>query len=61
MNDDDSLEQLFEDLLIAYKGIITGGFSAAMIEQTLREADAAAISGDLPRMIAAYLAMKDHQ
>jgi TPP-dependent pyruvate/acetoin dehydrogenase alpha subunit len=34
------------------------GFAVASIKQVLKEADEAAISGDLPRMIAAYEAMK---
>lgn len=36
-----------------------GMFGAAMIEQTLREADAAAVSGDVIRMLRAYEAMKE--
>lgn len=36
-----------------------GTFGAAMIEATLREADEAAVSGDLARMILAYAAMKE--
>lgn len=36
-----------------------GTFGAAMIEATLREADEAAMSGDLVRMIRAYEAMKE--
>ena len=34
-----------------------GAFGAAMIELTLKEADEAALAGDLVRMIAAYKAM----
>jgi TPP-dependent pyruvate/acetoin dehydrogenase alpha subunit len=33
-------------------------FAVAAIKQILQEADEAAISGDLPRMIAAYEAMR---
>ena len=36
-----------------------GAFGAAMIELTLKEADEAALAGDLVRMIAAYKAMVD--
>jgi hypothetical protein len=35
-----------------------GAFGAALIEQTLREADRAAVSGDLAAMLRAYQAMK---
>jgi hypothetical protein len=47
------------ELLAEYKALgSVGMFGAAHIEQTLREADEAAISGDLPRMLLAYEAMK---
>ena len=36
-----------------------GAFGAAMIEDVLRRADEAAISGDLPMMIRVYQEMKD--
>jgi hypothetical protein len=49
------------ELLAAYKQIPTGGFGAAMIEASLREADEAAVSGDLVRMIAAYQRLKAHE
>lgn len=35
-----------------------GSFGAAGIRSVLREADEAAISGDLPRMLRAFAAMK---
>ena len=48
------------DILALYKDIgPSGAFAAHMIEATLREADAAAMSGDLVRMIRAFQAMKD--
>jgi len=46
------------ELLKVYREIPTGAFGAAVIEQALREADEAAISSDLPRMIAAFKAMR---
>lgn len=36
-----------------------GSFGAAMIEATLREADAAMASGDIVRIIRAFQAMKE--
>ena len=38
-----------------------GAFAAGMIRAVLKEADEAAVSGDLVRMIRAYQAMKDVQ
>lgn len=47
------------ELLILYEQIGSDGiFGAAVIRQTLKEADEAAISEDLPRMIRAYEDMK---
>ena len=47
-------------ILGCYKEIGPAGmFGAAMIEQTLREADAAALSGDIVAMLRAYEAMKE--
>lgn len=47
------------ELLILYEQIGPGGiFGAAILRQTLKEADEAVISGDLPRMILAYEDMK---
>jgi len=47
------------EVLGVYKEIgPAGAFGAMNIEQTLREADEAALSGDLPRMIAAFEEMK---
>jgi hypothetical protein len=47
------------EVLKAYHEIGPAGtFGAAMIEATLREADEAAVSGDLVRMIRAYEDMK---
>jgi len=47
------------EVLGVYKEIgPAGAFGAMDIEQTLREADEAALSGDLPRMIAAFEEMK---
>ena len=49
------------ELLVAYKEIgPMGAFGAAMIEQSLREADAATISGDLVAMLRAYEKLKNH-
>lgn len=47
------------ELLALYAEIPTGAFGSAAISAVLKEADEAAISGDLPRMIAAFKAMKD--
>lgn len=50
------------ELLGIYKSIGPGGiFGATMIEATLREADAAAVSGDVVRMLRAFQAMKEHK
>jgi len=54
-------QQRCRKLLIEYKKIPTGVFGAACIEQVLREADAAAISGDVVEMVRAYNAMKECQ
>ncbi len=49
------------ELLVAYKEIgPAGAFGAAMIEQSLREADAATVSGDLVAMLRAYEKLKNH-
>lgn len=37
----------------------SGGIAVAMMEVALGEADQAMITGDLPRMIAAYQALQD--
>lgn len=48
------------EVLEMYREIGPAGmFGAAMIEATLREADEAAMSGDLVRMMRAYEAMKE--
>ncbi len=50
------------ELLVAYKEIgPAGAFGAAMIEQSLREADQASISGDIVAMLRAYEKLKNHQ
>lgn len=50
------------ELLTQYKAIgSAGAFGHMMIEQVLREADAAAISGDLPAMIRAFEKMRECQ
>lgn len=47
------------ELLKSYQDIGPAGrFGSMMIERTLRDADQAAISGDLVEMIRAYEAMK---
>jgi len=38
-----------------------GAFGAAMIEQTIREADQAAISGDIVAILRSYQALKEIQ
>ncbi len=38
-----------------------GAFGAAMIEASLRKADAAVMSGDLPAMIDAYNDLKEYE
>ena len=48
------------EILGHYKAIGPAGqFGTAMIEQTLKRADKAVISGDLAEMIAVYQEMKD--
>ena len=50
------------EVLGHYKDIGPAGmFGAAMIEQTLRRADQAVMSGDVVAMIAAYTELKDIQ
>lgn len=46
------------ELLGLYKTIPTGGFGAMMIEQVLRRADLAAISGDPIAILRAYEELK---
>jgi hypothetical protein len=49
-------------LLADYKEIGRPGmFAAAMIEATLREADEAAVSGDIVAMLRAYQKMQGHE
>jgi len=49
------------ELLQVYRDIGPAGtFGAFMIKNTLQEADAAAMSGDVVRMIAAFKRMKEH-
>lgn len=49
------------ELLEQYTAIgAAGAFGHAMISQTLKEADEAAISGDLVAMIKAFEKMRDH-
>lgn len=53
-------QERLRELLEDYKAIgPSGTFGYLMISNTLREANEAAISGDLPRMIRAYQQMKD--
>ncbi|KKL49578.1 hypothetical protein LCGC14_2314060 [marine sediment metagenome] len=50
------------ELLVIYKEIgPSGAFGAAMIEQSLREADQAVISGDVVAMLRAYARLKNHE
>ena len=50
------------ELLVAYKEIgPAGAFGAAMIEQSLREADQASINGDVVAMLLAYEKLKNHE
>lgn len=50
------------EILGHYKEIgPAGAFGAAMIEQSLRRADAAIMSGDLPAMIDAYNDLKEYK
>ena len=46
------------ELLALYKTIPTGFFGAAMIEQVLKRADQAAISGDIVAIIRSYEELK---
>lgn len=53
-------QERVRDLLHEYVNLgPSGRFGAVMISAKLREADQAAISGDLPRMIRAYQALKE--
>lgn len=48
------------EYLALYKSIgPAGAFGAMMIEQTIREADQAAISGDVVAMLRSYQALKE--
>jgi hypothetical protein len=48
------------ELLSVYRDLgPVGAFGATMIDQVLKQADEAAISGDVVQMIYAYKAMKD--
>lgn len=48
------------EVLAQYKELgSNGAFGAVMIEATLREADEAALSGDIVRILQAYQAMKE--
>lgn len=49
------------ELLAIYKTIPTGVFGAAMIEQALRRADEAAISGDVVAILRSYEELKGCQ
>ena len=50
------------ELLGVYKGLgRNGAFGAAMLEQALKRADSATISGDLEAMIRSYQELKDCQ
>lgn len=49
------------ELLGAYKLIPTGAFGAAMIEQVLKRADEAAISGDVVAILRSYEELKGCQ
>lgn len=46
------------ELLGVYKSIPTGGFGAIMLEQVLRRADEAAISGDPVAILRSYEELK---
>ena len=52
-------QERLRELIQVYAQIPSGAFGKMMIEHALKKADEAAISGDLPRMIAAYKAMKE--
>lgn len=50
------------ELLVVYHSLGSAGkFGAILLEATLREADEAAISGDVVRMLRAYEALKGCQ
>ena len=49
------------ELLGVYKTIPTGAFGAAMIEQALKRADEAAISGDVVAILRSYEELKGCQ
>lgn len=55
-------QERVRELLKDYEDIgPSGAFGAAMIRQVLKEADAAAISGDVVRQLRAYEALKGCQ
>ncbi len=55
-------QERVRDLLVEYEAIgPSGAFGAAMIRAALKEADEAAMSGDVVRMIRAYSSLKDCQ
>lgn len=54
-------QERVRELLSVYKTIPTGGFGAAMIEQVLKRADEAAISGDAIAILRAYEELKGCQ
>jgi len=60
--DDPREQERCRELLRWYESIgPAGAFGAMSIRETLREADIAALSGDLPRMLASYERMRRHE
>jgi ribulose 1,5-bisphosphate synthetase/thiazole synthase len=49
------------ELLAEYKAIPAGVFAATMMEDCLRRADQAAVSGDVVKMIQVYEEMKGYE
>ena len=54
-------QERLRELIQVYAQIPSRAFGKMMIEHALKKADEAAISGDLPRMIAEYKAMKEFE
>ena len=49
------------ELLVAYRSIPSGAFGAIMLEEVLRRADEAAISGDTVAILRSYEELKSCQ
>jgi hypothetical protein len=57
-NDFPKEQERVRDLIAQYRAIPQGAFGAAMLEDVLRRADEAAISGDIVAILRSYEEMK---